>query len=136
MSHQRIKTIKTEGIEKVFDPIRKRYFILTPEEWVRQQILHFLIHELKYPPSLISVEKQIKVNHRNRRFDIVVYKNDEPWLIVECKSESEALNPEVLSQILSYNTSLKARYLAISNGTQIHCYNIETGNWDTRLPLY
>lgn len=136
MNKSPFKIIHIEGLEKIFDPVRKKYVVLTPEEWVRQQIIVHLIHSLNYPASLLSIEKQIKVNQRNRRYDLVVYKDDNPWLIVECKAEQEPLNASVLSQLLAYNSSLKAKYLAISNGKEIHCYDLELKQWHTQLPNY
>lgn len=136
MNKSPFKIVKEDGIEKIFDPIRKKFIVLTPEEWIRQQILMHLIQDLSYPPSLLSVEKQLKVNERNRRYDIVAYKHDVPWLIVECKSENEPLNDKVLSQLLSYNSSLKANYLAITNGKQVHCYDLLNSRWGSKFPSY
>lgn len=129
--------IKEEGGKQwVFDRVRKKYVVLTPEEWVRQQILQYMIEVLLYPAALISVEKQILVGSRRRRYDIVVYKEDMPWLIVECKSEKEALNDAVLSQLLAYNSSLRVAFLAITNGREVHAYQIDKRSWESRLPVY
>jgi hypothetical protein len=91
--------------------------LLTPEEWVRQNIILYLTLVKNYPHSLISVEKQIIVNNQKKRFDIAVYKNESPFLLVECKNMDESLNPHVLSQSLSYLSSWNSKYLIATNGT-------------------
>ena len=136
MNDNRFKTKTENGKTYIFDANRKKYVVLTDEEWVRQNILFYLVHEMKYPQSLISVEKQIKVGSRNRRYDIVVYKETIPWLIIECKRESEALNQQVLSQLLSYNSTLQVAYLTITNGKQVMTYNIVQQKWDPSFPNY
>ena len=101
----------------IFCPVRKKWLVLTPEEWVRQNIILYLTIVKNYPNSIISVEKQIIVNNQKKRFDIAVFKNESPFLLVECKNMEESLNPQVLSQSLSYLSSLNAKYLIASNGT-------------------
>lgn len=129
--------IREEGGKRwIFDRIRKKYVVLTPEEWVRQQVLQYMIEVLGYPAALISVEKQIRVGSRRRRYDIVVYREDAPWLIVECKSETEVLNDAVLRQLLAYTSSLRVAYLAITNGHELHTYAVAKENWATGLPVY
>ncbi len=94
---------------------------LTPEEWVRQNFLQYLIQIKKYPASLIAVEKEIMLEDVKKRFDIVVYdKNHQPLMIVECKEMSVTLNKKVLDQVLRYNISLRLPYLIITNGS--YCY--------------
>jgi hypothetical protein len=112
--------IKEEnGKEFIFDEFRKRWVILTPEEWVRQNFLQYLTQTKKYPASLIAIEKEIKLGELKKRFDIVVYDADtKPWMIVECKEMNVALDKAVLDQVLRYNISLKVPYLVITNG----CY--------------
>ena len=113
--------IKTEaGREYIFDGIRKRWVLLTPEEWVRQNFLQYMIQVKKYPASLIAVEKEIDLVDLKKRFDIVLYKNAQPWLIVECKETAVSLNRKVLDQVLRYNISLKLPYMVITNGS--YCY--------------
>ncbi|MEN9339976.1 MAG: hypothetical protein RIQ62_1288 [Bacteroidota bacterium] len=132
----RFRIRKAEGKTFIFDLIRRKEVVLTPEEWVRQQILYYLVHELQYPPALISVEKQIRVGSRNRRYDIVVYRNDAPWLIIECKAEDGVLNDKVLSQLLAYNSTLRVAYLCITNGHQIFTFDVKHRKWEASLPVY
>lgn len=107
----------------IFDEIRKKFIILTPEEWVRQHVVHFLILEKKYPKSLINVEKSLKINGLTKRYDVVVYKNDGSILIlVECKSTSIKISQTVFDQIARYNLTLNAEYLMVSNGLN-HYYS-------------
>ena len=111
------KTIDEQ--ECIFDVVRKKYVVLTKEEWVRQQLIHYLINKKNIPASLLSVEKQILVGGRKRRYDLVVYKNDIPWMIVECKEETETLNEAVLQQVLSYTSTMKVHFVCLSNGKQV-----------------
>jgi len=124
------------GQEYVFDPIRKKDVILSPEEWVRQNNLHQLVNELNYPPSLISVEKEIKVNGQSKRYDILVYKEGAPWMIVECKREEIKLSQNILQQTLAYASALKLKYLALSNGRESISFNIYEDKWATGFPDY
>ena len=120
--------IKEEGNKKlIFDEVRKRWVVLTPEEWVRQNFLQYLIIEKKYPKTLIAVESGIKVNALQKRCDIIIYKNDNPFIIVECKEVNEALNENVLMQILRYNMQLQVPYLIITNGSYTYAWKIEHG---------
>jgi len=107
----------SENKVSIFDRIRKKFIILTPEEWVRQHTVHYLIEEKKYPKSLINVEKLIKVNDLNKRYDIIVFNPDGSiLLIVECKSHSVKITQDVFDQIARYNMALNATYLMITNG--------------------
>jgi len=113
----------SENKVAIFDEIRKKFIILTPEEWVRQHVVHFLILEKKYPKSLINVEKSLKINGLTKRYDVVVYKNDGSILIlVECKSTSIKISQTVFDQIARYNLTLNAEYLMVSNGLN-HYYS-------------
>ena len=104
--------------EFIFDEFRKRWVILTPEEWVRQNFLQYLTQTKKYPASLIAIEKEIKLGELKKRFDIVVYDaNTKPWMIIECKEMNVALDKTVLNQVLRYNISLNVPYLVITNGS-------------------
>jgi len=118
---------KEEEKEFIFDEIRKQWLRLTPEEWVRQNFLQYLIITKKYPATLIAVEKEIKLGELKKRCDIVVYKNAEPWMIVECKEMNAVLNESTLEQILRYNMVMKVDYLIITNGKDIHAWNIADG---------
>jgi len=115
------------GKDQIFDPFRKTWVLLTPEEWVRQNLLQYLVQNLHYPASLIAVEKEIKLGELFKRFDIVVYKNELPWMIIECKEAMIALNEKTMLQILQYQQVLMAQYLFISNGHETMGAIIESG---------
>jgi hypothetical protein len=113
--------------EYIFDEVRKRWIMLTPEEWVRQNFLQYLIQVKKYPASLIAVEKVIKLGELKKRFDIVVYDVlTKPWMIIECKEMNVTLDKSVLDQVLRYNISLTVPYLVITNGS--YCMALELSN--------
>ena len=121
------KVRRSETNEEIFCLIRKKWLVITPEEWVRQNFLLYLIHELKYPASLISVEKKISIGELNRRFDIVVYsKNMQPLIVVECKEMEVILSEATILQVLRYNTELQATFLVVTNG--ISCAAFEKTN--------
>ena len=132
--------IKTEGsVEYIFDEFRKRWFILTPEEWVRQNFLQYLTKVRSYPASLIAVEKEIALGELKKRFDIVVYdRESKPWMIVECKEMNVALDQLVLDQVLRYNIPMQVPYLVITNGS--YCFAFENVNGQlaelSTLPLF
>lgn len=107
----------------IFDEVRKKWVMLTPEEWVRQNFLQYLVQVKQYPPALIAVEKEIWLNDVKKRFDIVVYKNDVPWMIVECKEMEVELNSKVLDQALRYNMVLQVGVIVITNGS--YCYGFD-----------
>ena len=110
-----------QGKEYIFDEIRKQWILLTPEEWVRQNFLQYLVQVKGYPASLIAVEKEIRLAELIKRFDIVVYDPEsKPWMIIECKEMNEPLNEKVLNQALRYNISLQVAYIIITNGS--YCY--------------
>ncbi|MBL0355858.1 MAG: type I restriction enzyme HsdR N-terminal domain-containing protein [Chitinophagaceae bacterium] len=121
--------IKTEaGKEFIFDEVRKKWVMLTPEEWVRQNFLQYLIQVKKYPAALIAVEKEIGTADLKKRFDIVVYDgNHQPFMIVECKEMSVALDKKVLDQVLRYNISLQVPYLVITNGSYCYAFSALNG---------
>jgi hypothetical protein len=101
----------------IFDIIRKKFVILTPEEWVRQHTLHFLITEKKYPVSYINVEKQLLLNDSVKRYDIVIFKNDgDVEIIIECKAPSISINQVTFDQIARYNLALNSNLLMVTNG--------------------
>jgi hypothetical protein len=101
----------------VFDEIRKKFIVLTPEEWVRIHVVQFLIQEKNYPKSLINVEKVIKINGLIKRYDVVVFQpNGNIFLVVECKQTNVLINQTVFDQIARYNLILKADYLMVTNG--------------------
>lgn len=107
----------SENKVSIFDEIRKKFIILTPEEWVRQNVVQYLLQEKKYSKSYINVEKLIKVNDLNKRYDIIVYQsNGEIFLLVECKAPEVKITQETFNQIARYNLTLNAKYLMVTNG--------------------
>ena len=101
----------------IFDEIRKKFVALTPEEWVRQHVVKFLLEEKKYPKSYINVEKNIKINGLTKRYDIVVFNPDGSiFLLVECKAPEVSITQNVFDQIARYNLKLNAQYLMVTNG--------------------
>ena len=114
----------------IFDIIRKKYVQLTPEEWVRQNFIYYLVNFLDYPKSLIKVESGLRYNRLLKRSDILVFNRDVvPLLLVECKSSELKITQDVLDQAAVYNRSLNARYLLVTNGIQHLCWKIsDDGN--------
>lgn len=113
----------------IFDIVRKKFVSLTPEEWVRQHTIQFLLKEKKYPQSLMNVEKQIQVNQLTKRYDIVVYRSDGSiFLAVECKAPQVKITRQIFDQIARYNMTLKAENLMITNGLHHIFYQIDYVN--------
>ena len=106
-----------EGKISVFDEIRKKFVVLTPEEWVRQHVVQFLIDDKKYPKSLINVEKLLQINGIVKRYDIVVFNKDGSILVlVECKSPQVKISQQTFDQIARYNITMQAELLFVTNG--------------------
>jgi hypothetical protein len=123
----RIKS--SENKHFIFDIIRKKYMVLTPEEWVRQHFIHYLIEEKKYPISLIAVEKKLTINKLTKRTDILVFNNKGlPNIIVECKAPSVKITQETFDQIARYNLKLEANYLITTNGLEHFYCKMDTKN--------
>lgn len=128
------KLKKADGKVWIFDVIRKKYIVLTAEEWVRQHFIHYLITVKKYPRSLIRVEGGLLYNELQKRTDIVVYNREgNPWMIVECKAPSMPVSPATLSQASVYNSSLRADYLCVTNGLIHYCALIDWQEKKTSL---
>ena len=109
----------------IFDPLRKKKVVLTPEEWVRQNFIQFLIQEKHYPGPLIKVEMGFKLNKLTKRSDILIFnRNGKPLLIVECKAPSVKVSQDVFDQIARYNISLKVDFLVVTNGIEHYCCQI------------
>lgn len=110
-----VRSVK--GKTEVFDPVRRQFVMLTPEEWVRQHVLHFLIHQKHYPQSRMAVEYSLEVNRLVKRCDILVFdKSLQPLMIVEVKAAGVNLSQQVLEQAMRYNSVFRAPYLLLSNG--------------------
>ena len=107
----------SENKVQIFDAIRKKFVVLQPEEWVRQNVVQFLINDKKYPKSLINVEKQLTINSLNKRYDVVVYNPEgNITILVECKAPKISITQQTFDQIARYNMQLKAEYLMVTNG--------------------
>jgi hypothetical protein len=123
-----IKTRVEKNKVYFFDPIRKRYLLVTPEEEVRQWIIHHLTHVLDYPLTNIAVEKQIKYLNRNKRFDILIYKSAKPHFLIECKAPNVNISQSTLNQIATYNFVLDVPFLLVTNGSQQICCRVNTAD--------
>ena len=118
----RIKKEKNKEI--IFDEVRLQWVTLTPEEWIRQNFLQYLIQVKNYPKSLFSIEKILSVGELKKRCDIIVYKNNLPWMIVECKEMNIELKVPVLEQILRYNIGVPVKYLVLTNGKKTFAFEL------------
>ena len=117
-----------EGNEIIFDALRKKWITLTPEEWVRQNFIQYLLQEAKYPPSLIAIEKEIMLGELKKRFDVLIYnRNHQPWMMIECKSTEVNLDQKVLDQVLRYNISVPVQYMVITNGEYSYAFERKEG---------
>lgn len=107
----------SENKVSIFDEIRKKFILLSPEEWVRQHVVQFLLQDKKYPKSYINVEKLIKINDLSKRYDGVVFQpNGEIFLLIECKAPEVSISQQTFDQIARYNLVMKAKYLMVTNG--------------------
>lgn len=119
---------KTNEGSYLFDVIRKKWIILTEEEWVRQNIIQYLIKGLQYPSTVIAVEKEIRLHDMKKRFDLLVYNADhQPWMLIECKAPHIPLTQDVLQQVLRYNMSVPVSYLIITNGKHTFGWQKQAG---------
>ena len=131
----------SENKVSMFDEIRKKFIILTPEEWVRQHVIQFLLVEKKYPKSLINVEKILKVNDLRKRYDIVVFNPDGSiFILIECKAPEIKTAQATFDQIARYNMTLKAQFLMVTNGHNHYFCHMDFENekyqFLTELPSY
>lgn len=118
-----------ENKQFIFDIIRKKFIVLTPEEWVRQHVIHYFISEKETPKPLIAVEKQLTINTLIKRFDILVFnKKGFPQIIIECKSPSVKITQKTFDQIARYNLKLNAEYLMVTNGLQHYFCKLDHEN--------
>ncbi|MBV6644380.1 MAG: type I restriction enzyme HsdR N-terminal domain-containing protein [Cyclobacteriaceae bacterium] len=136
-----LRVKRQDDVDWVWDIIRKKFIILTPEEWVRQHFLHLMIDHLNYPGSWIKVESGLKYFKSTKRTDILLLKRDgSPFLLVECKSADSKLNQTTLKQIATYNKSLQAPYIAITNGLKHFIWKLDFRNASyqshTQFPAY
>lgn len=115
--------IKSDGQNTyIFDVIRKKYLVLTPEEWVRQNFVHYLIQDLHYPAPLMMTENGLKLFNTQKRSDIVVYdRNGSPLVVVECKAADVKITQETFNQVARYNIKFKAPLIIVTNGLNHYC---------------
>ena len=134
--------LKQQGLRiQIFDAIRKKYVVLTPEEWVRQNFLQFLIQDKKYPASLIAVEAGLKYNQLKKRADVLIYnKQGTPHLMVECKAPEVKITQDVFDQIARYNMVFKVKYLVVTNGLHHFCclmdYTDNSYHYQEQIPIF
>lgn len=131
----------SENKVAIFDEIRKKFIIISPEEWVRQHVVQFLLQDKKYPKSHINVEKLLKINNLTKRYDVVVFKPDgNISILVECKAPEVKITQSTFDQIARYNMTLKAEYLMVTNGLNHYfCkmdYEKEQYDFLQELPKY
>ncbi|MAR39250.1 MAG: restriction endonuclease subunit R [Flavobacteriales bacterium] len=125
----------------IFDVVRKKYLLLTPEEWVRQNFIHYLNKEKKYPLGLMGIEKMVKYNSLKSRADIVLYNTDgNPNIIIECKAPEVKITQDTFYQIAKYNSKLKVQYLIVTNGMKHYCcsmdYDTNAVTFLEEIPVY
>ncbi len=126
-------TTSEDNKKWIYDWFRKKDILLTPEEWVRQNILFFLVNEKMFPAALISIESGIKVNRMARRYDALVYnRQGNPLLLLECKAPDVKINQDTFDQISAYNLTVLAKYLLITNGKSHYCckFNEQKNSFD------
>lgn len=120
-----LKIVRRNDVFKVLDPLRKKYYILTEEEFIRQIFVNWLIKDLGYPPSIMANEIGIRLNDTYKRCDTVVFTNEgSPLMIIEYKAPCVTINQDVFNQIVRYNMALKAEYLTVSNGYVNYCCKV------------
>jgi hypothetical protein len=111
-----------DGVVRIFDEIRKKYLVLTPEEWVRQNFVRFLVKDMNYPASLIAMEIGLKYNQLRKRADILIYdKQGAALLMVECKAPEVKISQDAFDQVARYNMAFKVKYLVVTNGLHHFC---------------
>ena len=130
-----------ENKVSIFDEIRKKFIILTPEEWVRQHVVQFLMQEKKYPKSLINVEKVLKVNGLRKRYDVVVFNSDGSiFILIECKAPEVKIAQTTFDQIARYNMTMKSEFLMVTNGLNHYFCQMDFENekyqFLPELPMY
>ena len=139
ISDNTLRTRKEDGKTSVYDLIRKKWVLLTKEEYVRQHFVQYLVRK-GYSPAKMAVERVIQVGERRKRFDIVVYGSDhQPWMLVECKEPDETISQDTLFQLLNYQRTLQSAYWVLTNGHQTLCVDARDINrlqWMEELPAY
>lgn len=125
---------KADGKVWIFDGIRKKFLVLTPEEWVRQHFIHYMVSSLGYPKALIKIEGGLKYNTLRKRSDILVFDRDgQPWMLVECKAPEHNIKEDTLRQASVYNARHRAKYITVTNGLKHYCCAIDWPKRETQL---
>lgn len=120
------RTRNVEGRNEIFDNIRKKYVVLTPEEWVRQNFVQYLICFKNVPATLVIIEKGLKLYKLHKRSDIVVFnRNANPLMVVECKAPDVKITQNAFDQVARYNIVLKVKFLVVTNGFEHYCCRID-----------
>lgn len=121
-----VKLRNQAGSVQIFDEIRKKYLVLTQEEWVRQHFVQFLVHHKNYPASLIALEIGLKYNQLQKRADVLIYdKSGKPYLMVECKAPQVKITQDTFDQIARYNMVFKVKFLVLTNGLHHFCCKMD-----------
>jgi hypothetical protein len=125
---------QADGKRWIFDILRRKYLVLTPEEWVRQHFVHYIINELQYPKALIKVEGGLSYNKLSKRSDIVVFNRDgKPWMVIECKAPDIPINDNTVQQASVYNATLRANFLVVTNGMRHFLFRTDWDSNTTRV---
>jgi hypothetical protein len=125
---------QADGKRWIFDILRRKYLVLTPEEWVRQHFVHYIINELQYPKALIKVEGGLSYNKLSKRSDIVVFNRDgKPWMVIECKAPDIPINDSTVQQASVYNATLRASFLVVTNGMRHFLFRTDWDSNTTRV---
>ncbi len=130
---------KEQEKEYIFDPLRKKWLLLTPEEWVRQNFVQYLLQARNYPAALVAIEKELVLGELKKRFDILVYDPDHrPWMMIECKAATIKIDDTVLQQVLRYNITIPVNYLVITNGSLTYAWERKGNKLELidELPFY
>lgn len=137
---QSIRTRQQGDKVQVYDPLRKRWVLLTPEEHVRQLLIQYLSGIAGYPPAFMAAEKQVRLRHLNRRFDLLVFnRQHQPWMLAECKEPGVPLTDAALHQLLAYHSQIPCRYWLLTNGLETFCADSADRQnivWLHALPAY
>lgn len=140
LSTQGLRLERRDDTVRIFDPLRRLWVKLLPEEWVRQWLIHHFIEVMEYPRHTMAVEKRLPGHLRSRRFDLLVFDRSlQPWMLVECKSPEQKINADTLYQLLDYHRHLPARYWLLTNGISTFCADArdpESIRWLDQLPSY
>lgn len=112
----------------IFDSIRKKWLVFSPEEWVRQNWISFIVKSLNYPKGIIKIESGLKINQNQRRSDVLIFKDSKAIVLIECKAPNINLTENTLIQALNYNKVYNAKYIVISNGLNHRVFNVSNTN--------